>query len=107
VKHAKRAGFATALLSNSWGNDYPRDEWDVMFDVVVISGEVGMRKPEHEIFTLTADKLGVPPAQCVFVDDLLPNITAAAEVGMTGVHHISQHQTVEELETLFEVPLRG
>jgi epoxide hydrolase-like predicted phosphatase len=107
VKHAKRAGFATALLSNSWGNDYPRDGWEDMFDVVVISGEVGMRKPDREIFELTADKLGLPPGQCVFVDDLLPNVTAAVEVGMTGVHHISQHQTVEELEALLETPLRG
>jgi epoxide hydrolase-like predicted phosphatase len=106
VTRAKRAGFSTALLSNSWGNDYPRAGWDEMFDVIVISGEVGMRKPEPEIFQLTASKLDLPPAQCVFVDDLMPNITAAVEVGMVGVHHVAPWQTVEELEALFEIPLR-
>lgn len=106
VKHAKRAGFATALLSNSWGNEYPREDWEQMFDEVVISGEVGMRKPDPAIFELTAGKLDVPPRQCVFVDDLLPNIDAAVEVGMVGVHHVEAWQTVGELETLFGVPLR-
>ena len=46
VRRAHAAGLRTALLSNSWGNSYPRDGWDDMFDAVVISGEVGMRKPE-------------------------------------------------------------
>lgn len=107
VKRVKRAGFATALLSNSWGNDYPRDGWDEMFDAVVISGEVGMRKPDHEIFRLTARKLDVAPEQCVFVDDLMPNVAASVEVGMVGVHHVTPQQTVEELEALFDVSLHG
>jgi epoxide hydrolase-like predicted phosphatase len=107
VRHAKRAGLSTALLSNSWGNDYPREGWTEMFDVVVISGEVGMRKPEPEIFELTAQRLGLPPTQCVFVDDLMPNIRGASEVGMTGVHHVTPQQTLDELEALFGVPMRG
>jgi putative hydrolase of the HAD superfamily len=106
IKHAKRAGLATALLSNSWGNEYPREEWEQMFDVVVISGEVGMRKPDPQIFELTASKLDVPAAECVFVDDLKPNIDAAVAVGMVGVHHSEAWQTVGELETLFGIPLR-
>ncbi|HWB66159.1 MAG TPA: HAD family phosphatase [Mycobacteriales bacterium] len=106
VRLAKAAGFATGLLSNSWGLDYPRDGWDELFDAVVISGEVGMRKPEPEIYRLTADRLGLAPQQCVFVDDLLPNVRGAVDAGMVGVHHVTPQQTLEELEALFEVPLR-
>ena len=50
VLRATRAGLRTGLLSNSWGNEYPREGWDQMFDAVVISGEVGMRKPEPQIY---------------------------------------------------------
>jgi putative hydrolase of the HAD superfamily len=105
VARAKRHGIRTALLSNSWGNRYPRDGWDDMFDVVVISGEVGMRKPEPEIFALTAQRLRVDPGLCVFVDDLEVNVTAAGGLGMTSVLHRSYEQTAAHLEQLFDLPL--
>jgi epoxide hydrolase-like predicted phosphatase len=103
VRRAKAAGLSTALLSNSWGNDYPRDGWEEMFDAVVISGEVGMRKPDAEIYRLTADRLRLDPPRCVFVDDLMPNVRGAVEVGMVGVHHVSPDQTLDELESLFGI----
>jgi putative hydrolase of the HAD superfamily len=102
VRRARLSGLRTGLLSNSWGNDYPRDGWDEMFDVVVISGEVGMRKPEPRIFTHALELLGVEAHECVFVDDLAQNIAAAAAIGMVGVHHTSYEQTLLELETLFD-----
>ena len=105
VLRARRSGLRTALLSNSWGNDYPRHGWDEMFDAVVISGEVGMRKPEPEIFRHTADLLGLEPGQCVFVDDLPHNVAAAVAVGMVAVHHTSYERTAAELEVLFDRPL--
>ena len=105
VRRARATGLRTGLLSNSWGNDYPRDGWDEMFDVVVISGEVGMRKPEPEIFEHTLALLGLPAAACVFVDDLAPNVAAAVEVGMVGVQHTSYEATRLELEALFGRPL--
>jgi epoxide hydrolase-like predicted phosphatase len=107
VRRARAAGLRTALLSNSWGNSYPRDGWDDMFDAVVISGEVGMRKPEPAIFRHVASLLELEPAQIVFVDDLVPNVRAAVEVGMVGVHHRSYHETAAELEALFGLPLRA
>ncbi|MGH8868892.1 MAG: HAD family hydrolase [Actinomycetes bacterium] len=107
VRRARGAGLRTALLSNSWGNTYPREAWDSLFDVVVISDEVGMRKPEPEIFHLVAERLGVAPARCVFVDDVAVNVRAAGGVGMVGVHHVDQDTTVAELEVLFDVPLRA
>jgi putative hydrolase of the HAD superfamily len=105
VVRARGHGIKTALLSNSWGNVYPRDGWDDMFDVVVISGEVGLRKPEPEIFELTCKQLQVAPADCVFVDDLEINVAAAGELGMTGVLHRSYDDTAARLEELFGVPL--
>lgn len=105
VRRAKEHGIATGLLSNSWGNDYPRDMWQDMFDVVVISGEVGMRKPEPEIFELTTRRLGLEARQCVFVDDLKHNVAAAAALGWVGVHHVNYEQTAQELEALFGVAL--
>ena len=106
VRRAREKGIRTALLSNSWGDFYPRDLWDGMFDVVVISGEVGMRKPDAGIFALTLDQLDLSAQECVFVDDLRHNIDAAAALGMVGVHHVSYEQTLQELEALFGADLR-
>ena len=106
LRKARAASIKTGLLSNSWGMDYPRDGWDELFDAVVISGEVGMRKPEPEIFLRAAVELGLPPDQCVFVDDLTPNVRGAAAVGMVGLHHVEPEQTVAELEAIFGVALR-
>lgn len=107
LARAKAAGFRTGLLSNSWGLDYNRAGWDQLFDAVVISGEVGLRKPEPEIYRLTADRLGLTPAECVFVDDIRSNITGAAAVGMIGVHHTDLSTTVEELTALFSIDFRA
>ena len=106
VLRAKRAGLRTGLLSNSWGNEYPREGWDQMFDAVVISGEVGMRKPEPEIFGHVLDLLGVEAAQTVFVDDLEHNVRAAEALGLVGVHHTSYETTAQRLEELFGHHLR-
>lgn len=101
VHRAKKMGYKTALLSNSWGNNYPRDGWDEMFDEVVISGEVRMRKPDPEIFHYTLDLLKVNPEESVFVDDLVHNIKGASELGMIGVLHVDYENTKLELESIF------
>lgn len=106
VRRARQAGIRTGLLSNSWGFDYPRDGWAELFDDVVISGEVGMRKPDPEIYLHASARLGVPPQACVFVDDLRPNVLAAARLGMVGIHHTSVESTADELEILFGLSLR-
>lgn len=103
---AKRHGLRTALLSNSWGGQYDRSDWAGLFDAVVISGEVGLRKPDAEIFLLTARRMGLRPRQCVFVDDLAVNVTGAVAVGMIGVHHANVESTTDELEALFDLPFR-
>jgi epoxide hydrolase-like predicted phosphatase len=102
----KDEGLRTAVLSNSWGNGYPDEGWEELFDAVVISGDVGMRKPEPRIYHHVLDLLHVPPQRCAFVDDLGANVRAAAELGMVGVHHRSYEETVAELEALTGRSLR-
>ncbi|HEU5156191.1 MAG TPA: HAD family phosphatase [Streptosporangiaceae bacterium] len=106
LRTARRRDLSTGLLSNSWGNDYPRELWAELFDAVVISSEVGLRKPDERIYRHAAAALGLDPGECVFVDDIEHNIRAAEAVGMVGVHHVSPEQTVDRLEELFRVPLR-
>ena len=101
VLAARGAGVRTGLLSNSWGEDgYPRDRFGALFDAVVISGEVGLRKPDPAIFALAAQRLGLAPEECVFVDDLDVNVFAAEAAGMTGVVHRSATETLPQLVQL-------
>ena len=107
VLRARAAGVRTGLISNSWGTRrYDRARLAELFDGVVISGEVGIRKPSPEIYTLGSEAIGVEPSACVFVDDLPFNLEPAAELGMATIHHTSTEVTVSELEQLFGVALR-
>ena len=89
-----------ALLSNSWGNTYPRERIDAMFEAVVISGEVGMRKPNPDIFTHTLDLLDALPDRVVFVDDAEPNTDGAARLGIHTVLHTDADTTRRKLARL-------
>lgn len=104
---AKAAGLKTGLLSNSWGMSiYPLERFPEMFDTIVISGEVGMRKPDREIFDLTTDRLGVAPEASIFVDDHPGHLKTAQEAGMTTVLHKTPDETLAELEGLLGITLR-
>lgn len=90
VLELRRAGYKTALLTNNvregskmWRSLLAVDD---LFDVVIDSSEVGVRKPNRAIFELTLAKLGInDPATAVFLDDLESNIAAARAVGMHGI----------------------
>jgi putative hydrolase of the HAD superfamily len=104
---AHAAGLRTALLSNSWGTSlYPRRRLADLFDVLVMSGEVGLRKPEPAIFALTVERLGVAPGECVFVDDNPSHLAVAKEQGMATVLHRSPEDSISELEVLLDLRLR-
>ncbi len=106
VRKAHAAGIRTALVSNSWGvHRYPHELFAELFDGVVISGEERIRKPTKRMYELGAERAGVPPQQCVFVDDLPFNLTPAEELGMATVHHTSAETTIPALERLLGVPL--
>lgn len=103
LRAARGAGLRTCLVSNSWGAEYPREGWDEVFDGVVISGEVGMRKPEEGIFRHALDLIGLEAHQCVFIDDIEANITAARRLGIHGIHHTEPAATLAELERLLRL----
>jgi putative hydrolase of the HAD superfamily len=107
VRAARLAGIRTGLISNSWGTRrYPRELLSELFDGIVISGEVGIRKPAPEMYRLGAERIGVEPERCVFVDDLPFNLEPAARLGMATVHHRTAEQTIAELEKLLAVELQ-
>jgi putative hydrolase of the HAD superfamily len=98
------AGVPTGLLSNSWGGDsYPSELFGDLFDAVVISSRVGMRKPERRIFEHAAGLLGLEPQECIFIDDIQANITAAEELGFTGVLHGDTGETVQRITELLGI----
>jgi epoxide hydrolase-like predicted phosphatase len=106
VAAARAAGIRTGLISNSWGTRrYDRPLLSRLFDGIVISGEVGIRKPAPEIYKMGADSVGLAPPDCVFVDDLPFNLEPAADLGMATVHHVSPDQTIPQLEKLLGVKL--
>ncbi len=108
VRAAKRGGVRTGLISNSWGQRrYDRSSFPELFDAWVISGEEGIRKPDPAIYALGAERLGLEPSACVFVDDLPFNLKPALELGMVTVYHRRAEETVRELERLLGVELTG
>jgi putative hydrolase of the HAD superfamily len=105
LRQLRAAGVRTALLSNSWGvTGYPSHLFPELFDAVVISAEVGMRKPEERIFWHAAELLGLAPEECAFVDDIEANVLAAEALGMTGVWHTDPAETVTRLGALVGLP---
>jgi len=107
VRRAKASGVRTGLISNSLGEGrYDRSTFPELFDAVVISGEEGMHKPQPEIYRLGCERAGLPPAECVFVDDLRENCEGAEAVGMTAVLHRGADTTLPRLEELLGVELR-
>jgi putative hydrolase of the HAD superfamily len=104
VRGLRGRGVRTALLTNNvreweplWRSKLP--EVDELFEVVVDSAFVGLRKPDHAIFELTLERLGdVGPERCVFVDDLDVNCDAARALGMAAVRFENAEQAIPEIE---------
>lgn len=107
IRRLHADGVPTGLLSNSWGGGYPTELFTDMFDAVVISSQVGMRKPEPGIFLHAVQLLGLEPTQCVFVDDIEANITAAESLGFTGVLHTDSEVTADRIARLLGRPPAG
>ena len=89
IHDLKTAGFPIGILTNNvkefreWW--WPLMDFASIFDTIVDSHEVGMRKPNPAIYHLTMDRIGATPARTVFLDDLHANVAAANAVGMHGV----------------------
>ncbi|GIK78814.1 MAG: HAD family phosphatase [Acidobacteria bacterium] len=105
VGSARAAGIRTGLITNSWGMGiYDRAPLD-RFDATVISGDVGLHKPQPEIYLLGAERIGVPADRCVFVDDLRENVAGAEAVGMAAILHRDPATTIAGLERLLGLRL--
>ena len=97
-------GLRLAILTNNvrewearWRALLPIDE---VFELVVDSAFVGLRKPDPAIYALTLDRLGLPGEACAFVDDLEVNVEAARAAGMRGVVFRDTAQAIAELESV-------
>jgi epoxide hydrolase-like predicted phosphatase len=104
MRALKESGLRLGLLTNNvkefgdnWRAMFPIDE---LCDDVVDSSHVGMRKPERAIYELTCERLGVKPAETVFVDDNADNIAAANEFGMHTVHFIDPLSALEQIDKI-------
>jgi putative hydrolase of the HAD superfamily len=108
MRDARSRGFRTALLTNNvrewephWRAMLPIDE---IFDVIVDSARVGLRKPEPQIYDLTVERLddGISPSECLFVDDVEVNVEAARKLGMAAVHFLSNDQAIPEIQAALD-----
>jgi HAD superfamily hydrolase (TIGR01509 family) len=98
-----RPKYRTGLLSNAWSDmrEYlVGQKIDDAFDQLIISAEVGIMKPDARIYQLALQKLGVTPAEAVFVDDFTVNVEGARAVGMHAIQFTRLEQTLEELKQL-------
>jgi len=101
MRELKAGGKRMAMLTNNvrewepvWRPMLPVDE---IFETVVDSGFVGVRKPEARIYEITLERLGLPAEACLFVDDLEPNCEGARAAGMTAVHFRDNGQAIAEI----------
>jgi putative hydrolase of the HAD superfamily len=108
MREIRREGHRMALLTNNvrewehlWRSMLPVDE---IFELVIDSGFVGMRKPDPKIYELTVARLsGINADDCLFVDDLLVNVEAAQAMGMAAVHFRDNEQAVPEIRALLRL----
>jgi epoxide hydrolase-like predicted phosphatase len=100
------AYYRTALLSNAWDDlrQVIAEKWhfEDAFDIMIISAEVGVVKPDPRIFYLSLDQLGVAPEEAIFVDDFQRNVNAANEVGIHGIRFHSPQQVRSEIAHLLD-----
>lgn len=107
MRDLKVSGYRMALLTNNvkewephWRAKLPVDE---IFELIVDSAFVGLRKPEHAIYELLLERLGgVEASSCVFIDDVEVNCKAAEELGMAAVHFQETDQAITEISEVLE-----
>jgi len=104
MRELKAAGRRMAMLTNNvreweplWRSMLPVDE---IFETVVDSGFVGVRKPEARIYELTLERIGLPAEACLFIDDLAHNCDGARAIGMSAVHFRDNDQAIPEIRAM-------
>jgi putative hydrolase of the HAD superfamily len=117
LRRVKAAGLKTGCITNNMPSNptsgatpqgrslYSRDIM-VMFDAVIESSKVGIRKPDPRIYTMMCETLKVSPSACVYLDDLGVNLKPAKQLGMTTIKVLSGPQAVTDLEAATGLTLR-
>lgn len=99
---ALRPRYRTAILTNSFVGAREHEEarygFTSMVDVAIYSHEEGIRKPDPRIFALASERLGIPPAEIVFLDDLQPNVEAARACGFQAILFTSTPHAIADIE---------
>jgi putative hydrolase of the HAD superfamily len=111
MRELKASGLKMAMLTNNvkeweplWRSMLPVDE---IFEEIVDSAFVGCRKPESRIYELTLERIGMPAAACLFIDDLRPNCEGAEALGMPAVHFRDNEQAIGEIRGALGASARG
>jgi 2-haloacid dehalogenase len=104
LQRLKQADYPLYVLSNfsaekfvHMRDDYP---WVALFDDVILSGEHGLIKPDPAFYQLALQRIGRSAQECLFIDDVLPNIESARRLGLPSIHFQSPSQLERELKTL-------
>lgn len=106
VARLRSDGVPVAIVSNAFGDDcYRGVDLDAIADTVVISSDVGVRKPSRRIYRIACERLGADPAACVMIDDLRHNLDGAERLGIRGLHHLNSTATVHRLAEIFGLDL--
>ena len=104
IRTLRGLGYRVALLTNTFrgfaGIRQSVGVPDDLFDLVVESWRVGLRKPDPAIFLLTADRLGLPATQCLFIDDKSVNIEAAAKLGFQVALSLGESELLTLLDDI-------
>lgn len=104
---ARKNGVGTAILSNDEGGpaSEPIREWEFrgVVDAVLLSGEIGVEKPDQEAFRIAADSLELPMNDCVLIDDSILNVREAVEAGLVGVYYQQFDRAIVEIQNLFDI----
>jgi HAD superfamily hydrolase (TIGR01509 family) len=101
LKPRYKLGILSNIAMPDWFNEHFTEQELALFDDILLSSEVGLVKPEPEIFRLSAKRLGVKPPDCVLIDDREPNIAVAQGLGMKGIFY----QDFPQMKTEFEAIL--
>jgi putative hydrolase of the HAD superfamily len=107
----KRGGLKQACLTNNFFrfDDAPTREGRTsildVFDVIVESSRIGVRKPEPEFYRIACESLEIEPSEAVMLDDLGVNLKPARELGMTTIKVVDPEQALSELERVVGFPI--
>jgi 2-haloacid dehalogenase len=100
----KAAGYPLYILTNSSAEKFPLARqihpFLAMFDDILVSGEIGMLKPDPAIFHYTLSRIHRTAEECIFIDDHLPNVEAAQGLGFNVIHFQSPGQLERQLKNL-------